>query len=355
MGGVQATPKNSDRPDLNSSVQLMAPAFRGSAATPTHLVSAQQEPSGYAYAPFSSQAVNVQAIPAPLTSLEEVSAPVCASPARRASHVTSLNVDVAQQPNSWCAGVGATPKNSDRPNLNASLQLMSASFRGSGSTPSGSSGMRILHAPTSPSEPSPPDIRPFTAPPVPPRQGQFQRTCPVTPLGGHGMCVSASAEVLSLPTPTNSDRKAMMSRSSRSIRSCVLESRATPQTAVFQDMRSAHVSSPPPATVPAACSSSPPKRFIAAPLGAEPLGAEVMQVAGCLQTGAFATPKNSDRCDMNASMRIGTPSFRGSAAMPLGASFRAVPDVPSPPGFLVSQRLTPAGGTPAANRCFTRT
>lgn len=142
--GPLATPKNGERRDLNGSVQLMAPLWRGSATTPLGSIGST---AGQVQPPSPTASAVVQAAPSaclrrPPTPLgPEVMqvAPVAASagtPMRRSP--TPLSVEVASNPVATWVSV-ATPKNSDRRDLSSSIQLNVPLWRGSAVTPVGAS------------------------------------------------------------------------------------------------------------------------------------------------------------------------------------------------------------------------
>lgn len=164
--GPLATPKNGERRDLNGSVQLMAPLWRGSSLTslgvdaPRRTPSAVTTPSGCSSVqvmPNNSHAQRLHAAAPPEPVVHPVSPPVAAASILRRSPTplgtevlqtaatpaagtplrrspTPLSVEVA--PNavvSWMSV--ATPKNSDRRDLNGSMQLNAPLWRGSAGTP----------------------------------------------------------------------------------------------------------------------------------------------------------------------------------------------------------------------------
>lgn len=250
----------------------------------------------------------------------------------------------------------ATPKNTERPNLAFSVQTMTASFRGSAINATharigqfSSPACQVAAAPLvldAASRPATPGTAHLQSIPMTP--GGSQRARPSTPL----VEVDCASVHQSMPTPKNSDRsgvngslRMMMPRSSRSIRGTVLVSRGSAE-----------------ASAAGADDSLSPRRPQTSPAGnahlvqragypVTPLGQEVAMVSRSLDAGPLSTPKNRDRRDMNSSMELGIPAFRGSAMnMGTPVSRRVVP--PVLPGTPAGTRRTPAA--PTAGRCFGR-
>jgi len=126
-------PRNMDRPDLESSVQLQSASFRGSAAT--------SQPSS---APMRSRPVTSLGSTLDDLCLEsfndscKLESEVPQSTTNKRAPTPLLQTDLGT--NGGLAPSG--PRNVDRPDLESSMQLMSASFRGSASRPSSAAGVR---------------------------------------------------------------------------------------------------------------------------------------------------------------------------------------------------------------------
>mmetsp|Transcript_64311 Transcript_64311/g.112147 ORF Transcript_64311/g.112147 Transcript_64311/m.112147 type:complete len:320 (+) Transcript_64311:84-1043(+) len=277
-------------------------------------------------------------------------------PGRRATPV-ALDADVVQPGGPWVAQCMATPKNTERPNLAFSVQTMTASFRGSAINAT-HAHVGHLSSPTCQVAAAPLVLDSTSRPPTAGQQwcttpGGSQRARPSTPL----VEVDSSAVHQSMPTPKNSDRsgvngsmRMMMPRSSRSIRGTVLVSRGS-AAASAEAGADDSVSPRRPNTSPAG------NAHLAQRAGypVAPLGQEVAMVSRSLDSGPLSTPKNRDRRDMNCSMELGIPSFRGSAmnvGTPVAGRLLMPPVLPGTPA---GTRRTPAGQTSAAaGRCFGR-
>lgn len=363
--GPPEAPRFTDRPDLSSSVQLMAPAFRGS-ATPSGLQQArrvaspllQQSPEQEAFAAVPSQSSGGHRM---LTRRVD----------GQFAGVTPLGVASMAVGSAFTCGPPTTPKHLDRPDMSSSMQMMSASFRGSAApmairmaTPTGVAAGYLAGAVWQPSTPS------GSSGWQPSTPSGLVRRVVVTPLAAAPFEPTAHAAVY-LATPTNADRKIMLARSSRSIRGNVLAARTQPDaepaeqpagagTAMGPSL-SAASHRPPLATVaePAseATSRSPElRRKASSPtLTSVPLAQESASGRAPVMWGSLATPKNSERPDLACSLSMGTAAFRGSG-VPVGWPHQVVGShaVGTPSGVFVSGR-TPAAGTPLGVRCFPRT
>jgi len=365
QGLLPEAPKNGDRPDLGSSVALMQPAFRGSASRPV------TAPTGAARCEASPRA----AAAAPAAALAAVPASPAAPPAGpgasppralvRRSGAAPLggHVVVAWGP---LAGPPATPTNRDRPDLQSSVSLMTASFRGSAMDARLAPGVLAGSPAAAPPEAgplpgqmlaTPAGGRPQTAP------GLQARRVVVRPLGAAPLAGAANeAAGVAMATPTNSDRKIMMARSSRSIRGSVLAARKVPAGAVpawpdeaqGQEKEEssfggdpcedgAGASPRPFGSDMDAVGGSPPTASQARLRNMAPSLEKGHLGAGCAfwDAGPLATPTNGDRRDLRSSLAMGAPAFRGSAAA-MGTCAAAAPYLHRGPAAL-GAACSPAG------------
>mmetsp|Transcript_44391 Transcript_44391/g.128323 ORF Transcript_44391/g.128323 Transcript_44391/m.128323 type:complete len:364 (-) Transcript_44391:84-1175(-) len=292
-------------------------------------------------------------------------------------------------------GPPATPTNRDRPDLQHSVNTMAASFRGSAAplavsplaTPHSAGFARTGDVPSSPpplpGQPLPPqtpggDARPSSSGSA---TTQFRRVA-ISPLGASplvapcalGGDAAVAAPFAVLATPTNADRKIMLARSTRSIRGNVLAARATPDQAAEDlppDGR-CPPSMPPRPSTSSSCVATPSSASVFRRKGSAPTlaAANVGSGGHSWDAGPLATPMNGDRRDLNASMVMGTPAFRGSAQTPSGLTASPAAIVAAP--CLVSVAAPHAGAvdglhplapaltgqcsTPGGlSRCFQRT
>lgn len=363
LWGQPEAPRNLDRPDLMTSVQLMSASFRGSAAA----------------APVAVAAVPTRPVPP-----QHNGSPAQTHGSQRSTMLrrSGSGANVAPLSPQTLLGSGpqygppATPKHGDRPDLNSSMQFMSPAFRGSAAA-----------VPVPPAHPATPSgssrPRPSTAPGFYPQGLQARLGCPVAPLvlnSSYAVAcdVADAAECHvpgSLPTPTNADRKIMMARSSRSVRGNVLVSRFDREEAQLCASSNGGCAAAPPQTQAApataalsgSCDVGEPPRPITAPpapsagaqtpfrrkLSNPALGVEVVQVPGgtaSWDSGPLAAPKNGDRRDLGGSLRMGTPAFRGSGAAPPGVGCGAGTAPLASPVVLAAPRTSSSVGrcTPKA-------
>mmetsp|Transcript_58881 Transcript_58881/g.137575 ORF Transcript_58881/g.137575 Transcript_58881/m.137575 type:complete len:252 (+) Transcript_58881:51-806(+) len=165
--GPMATPKTGDRPDMTSSLELGTASFRGSAI-------AMSTPAGGAQVARPSTAHSCGTPTAgggarsTLSELDNGRAPSNVTGARAAVRrsgsfgqirgapvIAPLGTEVCQPTSTSFQPSGlSTPKTADRPDLNSSLLMGSATFRGS-ATPKGAAGFTD-HFPTARASPAMP-------------------------------------------------------------------------------------------------------------------------------------------------------------------------------------------------------
>lgn len=299
-------PRNVDRPDLESSVQLHSASFRGSAAS---------RPSS---APGSRAAATAMS-----------SGGVAEVGAGRAEDEVPLSTSNKRPPTPLLAteslGVSGglhpeAPRNVDRPDLESSVQLMSASFRGSAaSRPTSAAGAR----------PGSPSLRPLEAldpGPLRPRaaSAHAQQISPVDTAGsGCGSGLVPTAPVSPATPPQQRSARARMEAMKR---------RPGSSAGSAGEAGSAAVSSA--GSAPGSCPLS--DGLATAPIGGAPCGPPA--------------PRSSDRPDLASSLDMMSASFRGSAV----AADRAMPVPPAPgdkrtpPRPSITQRNTRPVSAPGA-------
>lgn len=211
-----------DRPDLDSSVQLMSASFRGSAATGAFARASTPEP-GQRPSSNSSSAMRYAADDSvtPIATTGTAGQRTMVRRAVAGATVITTAPGGTAGGSSLHGGPLATPKNMDRPDLASSMELMAPAWRGSAQ----SVPLHNLGA-TSPLPQTPASGA---------RPGSAQRR-PITPLqelaagqtfteGSPKLDAVESSSPATLATPTNADRKIMMARSRNSARSNVLAAR----------------------------------------------------------------------------------------------------------------------------------
>jgi len=160
-----------------------------------------------------------------------------------------------------------------------------------------------------------------------------RRGAPVTPLSDDVICASPGLDHYVVSTPTNSARRTsggggmslMMPRSTRSLRHSVMEAREVTQQPMI-----AEPAQPRPATAPVVAAQfdvSKPIQRRAVPIA--PLVVEVVGGAGVSQScpTGLTTPMNVDRRDLNNSLQLNTPLWRGSALTQTSSHIAAPADL----------------------------
>mmetsp|Transcript_18202 Transcript_18202/g.57844 ORF Transcript_18202/g.57844 Transcript_18202/m.57844 type:complete len:428 (-) Transcript_18202:146-1429(-) len=191
---------------------------------------------------------------------------------RRKAPVPVLGEDVmGGAASNWSCGPMATPKNGERRDMTASVQLMTPLWRGSGITPMGAEVSRAAATK---------EHGPMVSP-----TGMVQVVRPGSSQGMHAATPEPAAQPVVVAQPTT-----------------VPLNPAPPQQAA-PAVHATRVAQP----------GTPARR------SPTPLGAEV--TTGTATTWmAVGTPKNSDRVDLNGSVQLNAPLWRGSAGTPLAAA-----------------------------------
>jgi len=313
--GVPQSPRNSTRQDSSGAVMMP----RSSRSIRNSVV--QTRYVGQATA-VAAQGPPPQTIRRPSLSL---SSPPSATPA-------PVDTEAAQSAGVWASGL-ATPKNSDRRDLNGSVQLMVPLWRGSAvevaapkhevAQSSGTAPSSVAIAPTLTTQVAP--VAP-PGPPTPSRRASAGLSLCDDVEDSSGTCSWASGP---LSTPKNSDRndgsggssRLMMPRSTRSMRHSVVQARDQEESDVVPELLPQPPSTPAPGT--------PGRRACLSGL----IHTEIAYPSTSWSSGPITTPKNADRRDLSSSVQVMAPMWRGSAA---GAASYPSAEVGQPPVSLSS-------------------
>lgn len=269
--GQPVAPKFLDRPDLGTSVQLMSASFRGSASTALG--------SGGGGACGSRQSAEASANGRRSGVEDYPQRPPSATQSRRPSTATALEVtENGHAPAAGHWGLPEAPRHGDRPDLECSMTLGSAAFRGS--------------APTNPE----------------PRE----RSRPSSSCGGSPGADSAGSGV----AVAAAIRAAGDSQSEVSASSSPPLRRSRPSSAT-------QLRRPPTAT------------------NLETEGGASASGGGASFCGQPIAPRHGDRPDLSSSMQMNAASFRGSAASPLQPTNAVTP----------SGLRRPSGGMMSSSPC----